>query len=335
MASFGRDRDSVSIIIPTFNRRQLVAETIQSCLNQSHERVEVLVVDDGSTDGTAEALAAIAGGHSEDRFRYVVQSNQGVSVARNTGIELARGEYLKFMDSDDTLEPDAIEHFVAAMTDSGAELGIGGRRYMSPEGRKWSINYQPPAGLVDRPLVKFFDLDIRPQQGLWIFRRTLFDAGLRWDATLAAREDTDLIGRALVQGARVAGVPQAVLNQRYHDGVRQSSRQFEVAILESIYASNLRLHEAMRKAECPQDARDAFARSLCRTALRAYENDHRELAWKFYRLAKQACRRPQLVLLSTYPRRMRTAARLIWAVGGLAVCGPLLKLFRRAKRSSP
>jgi len=101
----------VSVIIPTYNRRDYVQEAIDSVLAQTHTDYEIIVVDDGSTDGTGEALRARYG----DRIRYVWQENQGESVARNRGIEMAQGEYVAFLDSDDLWLPEKLEKEVPVL----------------------------------------------------------------------------------------------------------------------------------------------------------------------------------------------------------------------------
>jgi GT2 family glycosyltransferase len=95
---------TVSVIIPTFNRARLVALTIDSVLAQTFRDVEVIVIDDGSTDDTPAVLAGYG-----DRIRSVRQPNRGMNPSRNTGIELARGKYLALLDSDDLWEPWKLE----------------------------------------------------------------------------------------------------------------------------------------------------------------------------------------------------------------------------------
>lgn len=99
----------VSAIIPTYNRREWVQLAIDSVLAQRGAAVECIVVDDGSTDGTGEALRA----RYSDRVRYVYQENQGESAARNRGAGEARGDFLAFLDSDDLWLPRKLEHQVA------------------------------------------------------------------------------------------------------------------------------------------------------------------------------------------------------------------------------
>lgn len=99
------EEDLVSIIIPTYNRADLIKETIKTVLNQSYQNFELLIVDDGSTDNTKEIVLSI----KDDRINYIWQENSKLpAVPRNTGLKLARGEYIAFLDSDDLWFPQKI-----------------------------------------------------------------------------------------------------------------------------------------------------------------------------------------------------------------------------------
>ena len=95
----------VSIVIPTFNRRHFVGAAIDSCLAQTHDNCEIIVVDDGSADGTDGFLSRRYGAV----IRYITQDNQGPGIARNRGIDAARGEYIQFLDADDQLHARKVE----------------------------------------------------------------------------------------------------------------------------------------------------------------------------------------------------------------------------------
>jgi glycosyltransferase involved in cell wall biosynthesis len=95
----------VSVVIPTYNRAAKVRATIESVLAQTMTDLEVIVVDDGSSDGTGKILEETFG----DRIRYYAQANKGASVARNKGVEEARGEWIAFLDSDDLWEREKLE----------------------------------------------------------------------------------------------------------------------------------------------------------------------------------------------------------------------------------
>lgn len=123
--------DTVSVVIPTYNRGDLIAETIRSVLAQTVAPVEVIVVDDGSTDDTRSAVAAFA-----PRVRYVAKQNGGVSAARNHGAELATGRWLAFTDSDDLWHPRKLEVQLAALAAArGARWSLTGCDVIDPAGR--------------------------------------------------------------------------------------------------------------------------------------------------------------------------------------------------------
>jgi glycosyltransferase involved in cell wall biosynthesis len=109
---------SVSVIIPTFNSGQYIATAVDSALAQERVDVEVLVIDDGSTDATGEILRRYG-----DRIHYIYQPNSGVSTARNTGLASARSRYLAFLDSDDAWHPNKLARQLDALEknpDAGA-----------------------------------------------------------------------------------------------------------------------------------------------------------------------------------------------------------------------
>jgi glycosyltransferase involved in cell wall biosynthesis len=109
----------VSVVIPTYNRAENVRKGIDSVLAQSFTDLEVIVVDDGSSDGTCRALAETYGG----QIRYLAQANQGASVARNKGIEAAMGDWIAFLDSDDVWEKEKLESQFKALDRFGPECG--------------------------------------------------------------------------------------------------------------------------------------------------------------------------------------------------------------------
>jgi glycosyltransferase involved in cell wall biosynthesis len=109
----------VSVVIPTYNRANKVRKGIESVLAQSRKDLEVIVVDDGSTDDTAQTLRHAYG----DQIRYYFQPNQGVSVARNKGIEEANGDWIAFLDSDDAWEKEKLELQLDALEHFGSQCG--------------------------------------------------------------------------------------------------------------------------------------------------------------------------------------------------------------------
>lgn len=112
---------TVSVVIPTYNRAHLVGRAIQSVLNQTYQDFEIIVVDDGSTDNTEEVVKSF----NDPRIRYIRHDqNRGGSAARNTGIKMARGEYIAFQDSDDEWLPEKLEKQMRVFENAPAEVGV-------------------------------------------------------------------------------------------------------------------------------------------------------------------------------------------------------------------
>lgn len=110
----------VSIVIPVFNVEHHLRQCLDSVLRQTLKEWECICVDDGSPDGSGAILDEYGG--RDARFKIIHQRNQGVSAARNLGIELASAPYLTFIDSDDWIEDDALENLLSAMEKSSADM---------------------------------------------------------------------------------------------------------------------------------------------------------------------------------------------------------------------
>ena len=105
----------VSVVIPTYNRREFVQRAIRSILGQSRPADEIIIIDDGSTDGTEDVVLK-----NFPRVRYVRQKNQGISAARNLGIQTSSGDWIAFLDSDDEWLPKKLEKQVQALKENSA-----------------------------------------------------------------------------------------------------------------------------------------------------------------------------------------------------------------------
>ena len=113
----------VSVVIPTYNRGQLIADAINSVLAQTYKNIEIIVVDDGSTDETRELIVS-----NYPMVKYIYQENQGVSAARNTGIQNASGDFIAFLDSDDIWLPQKLEIQMEVFRKDPAVIMVAGRR---------------------------------------------------------------------------------------------------------------------------------------------------------------------------------------------------------------
>jgi glycosyltransferase involved in cell wall biosynthesis len=184
----------VSVIIPCYNGAGFIGDTLESVRRQIFPDWECIVVDDGSTDDTAGVVRRNIAG--DDRFRYVYQENGGLSAARNTGLERARGEFLQFLDADDVLLPGKLAEQLELMSRAGATVsytdyrtGCAGDIY------KEETFYKPAQFHTDDLLTELIArwesrLIIPPHS--WLFHASIFrDPGLRFDPTLLNHEDFD------------------------------------------------------------------------------------------------------------------------------------------------
>ena len=139
----------VSIIIPVYNAQQYLRRTAGDLLRQTYREIEVIFVDDGSTDGSGIILDRIA--RKDERVRVLHQRNGGTACARNAGMAAASGDYLMFMDDDDRIPEGHVKEYADAIEKTGADIVIGGYRRISPDGRILFTRtlVRPPCRMVE------------------------------------------------------------------------------------------------------------------------------------------------------------------------------------------
>lgn len=125
-----RNKKAVSVIVPVYNGERYLGRCMESILRQTWENMEILLVDDGSTDGSA----GLCDGYSEKdgRVRAVHTENRGVSSARNLGLEVCKGDYITFVDADDCLAEDMVEHLADVLEKTGCDVAGCGFREFGP-----------------------------------------------------------------------------------------------------------------------------------------------------------------------------------------------------------
>lgn len=209
----------VSTIIPVFNRAAMLREAVDSVLAQTWPQIEILICDDGSTDDTVALGQQLAA--DDERITYIWNPNRGAGAAREAGRQQACGEFIQYLDSDDTLWPRKFERQITALRDQphcGAAYGWirlcpeGGTPALTPH--KWSgkrLSTLFPNLLVDR----WWNTDAP----LW--RRSVTDLIGPW-STLRYSQDWEYDARAGALGIQLAYVPEFVCDQRHHDAPRQT-----------------------------------------------------------------------------------------------------------------
>jgi glycosyltransferase involved in cell wall biosynthesis len=166
---------AVSVVIPLYNARDVIGDTIRSVLAQTWKDYEIIVVDDGSHDGSGDLVRAFGGS-----VRYIRQANTGVAGARNRGIEESRGKYIALLDHDDLWHPTKLERQVAVLTQRpGVGLVITGVTHVHADGRPTGDiagAYNP-----GDPFYRIFVKGYVPTPSSAMFRRSAFDAAGAFD----------------------------------------------------------------------------------------------------------------------------------------------------------
>lgn len=212
----------VSVVVPTYNRADLVSDTLESVAAQTFTDWECIVVDDGSTDGTRAVVEQFVA--RDSRFRYVWQENASASAARNHGLRLARGEFVTFLDSDDLFVPDKLEWQVGALErDPGAVLVYGNTfQFQDGDIRRGGIYLEH---VVDKPSGWAFDALIRCSS---IYSPTVRTKTIRalggFDTRLPSGEDWDM-WLTLSKVGTIIFDPRVSLYYRLHPGGK-SNRTF-------------------------------------------------------------------------------------------------------------
>lgn len=202
----------VSVVIPVYNRAAVVHEAVDSALAQDAGGIEVLVVDDGSTDDTAEVVSRRY--HDDSRVRVIRRANGGPAAARNTGIAQARGEYLALLDSDDTWLPAYLGSQLAVLRSTGADLVIANAEWQKDDTGEF---------LFDHSWFTFPDSLAAMCAGAWTLPsctvlRTEVAQRLGFDEAFRMCDDTDFMFRFHEAGYRCVPNPRVLVHYRAYGG---------------------------------------------------------------------------------------------------------------------
>ena len=247
----------VSILIPAYNAQEWITGTVRSAIDQTWPRKEIIIVDDGSSDRTAEVARQLA----SKEVAVVTIENQGAAAARNHALHLSQGDYIQWLDADDLLAPDKIERQLSALGDPG-----NARKLLSSP---WAyFSYRPQrARFIPNSLwhnltpaewlLRKMSENLHMQTATWLTSRELAQAAGPWDTRLISDDDGEYFCRVLLASEGTQFVPESRVFYRVTSSSRWSfvgtSDKKKNALLLSMklhvqYLRSLEESERVRKA---------------------------------------------------------------------------------------
>jgi glycosyltransferase involved in cell wall biosynthesis len=204
---------TVSIIIPTYNRSALLKQALASCLEQTYQDFEIIVVDDGSTDDTKQTVESL----NSKKIRYIYQENCGRSKARNKAISLAQGKYITFLDSDDEYMPNKLEVGVSALNQNPQYGAIYSSAYnVDIDGNLHPYVYPAPcSGWIYKEITLYLPLTLCLPTVM--VRKEVFQKVGAFDENQNRFEDTDM-WRRISKKYQFLAIDQPLCRIRYHEG---------------------------------------------------------------------------------------------------------------------
>ena len=224
MIDIAKPFNLISVVVPLYNRADLIVDTLDSVLQQSYRPLEIVVVDDGSKDNSQARVQDWAGllQDNEVQVKLVSQENAGANAARNRGVEESQGKYIAFLDSDDCWLPDKLSKQLAAFAANEDVGGVycGLRNVDLETGEKEPLmpRTYPQGNIIREMLIH----DVTAPTSCWMVRKSaILSVGL-FDVTLPARQDWDMWIR-LSAHYRIACVPDVLVEMGNHPGERVRS----------------------------------------------------------------------------------------------------------------
>jgi glycosyltransferase involved in cell wall biosynthesis len=253
------DSPLVSIIIPCFNQGRFLAEAIESALAQSYRNIEIIVIDSGSTDETADVMTRYA-----DRIRTITIENRGVSHARNAGIAISTGELIALLDADDRWLPDKLSYQVPRLMElPDAALLYSSYRIFTLDGKYHPVPVKDGFRPTLHDQLHFNHVNCQTA----LFRRSMVDVVGMFDESLARAEDWDLWNRIVVR-APIIGTSQICAEYRRYPGTLSTNARQMLASTLRVLSKSRSLHANCAECELAirrgvREAHAVYGASLC------------------------------------------------------------------------
>lgn len=303
----------VSVVVPCYNRSSLIARTLDSVTLQTHRPIEVIVVDDGSTDNTVELVEIWLMGLSDAQFtgKLICKKNGGPGSARNVGVAASKGEFIQYLDSDDLLCPDKIAAHIDAILQHDAEFAWSP---MAVEPLSYCAETEPQLWFTS-------PLDFPDSGCVGLYRRSLIDRIGPWREDLYTKEDYDYRYRTQIARPKKVFVPGVKYRAFQHDYGRENDKFGCTADIEAV----LQILDGVRHAITDVE----FRRSI---AARYHQCLDSAVRFGETALAQRAC----TGLKDTATSRTDSMRALLFSFllrwGGFVLLSRIVQIFRWIRR---
>jgi GT2 family glycosyltransferase len=267
------ENKTVSVVIPSHNRSSMLCETLASVFAQEYRPIEVVVVDDGSTDDTKEAMDAIIRLWQGDKgieLRYIWQEQRGCPAARNRGWRASRGEFLQFLDSDDTVRPQKLGMQVKQLSCAPeVDVVCCGAQYCDGAMRPLEVCWQPEEGTPVEAIRFLVSHDVPVLAPL--YRRSVVERAGGFLENVDIGEDVAFEWKVAIVGGRWRFFPDIMCDVRFHSDPNRMTSQMKFMTAEyetAFYRSIWEFAEA--EGLCTQLLRDSIAIRLSNSAKAYY-----------------------------------------------------------------
>ena len=203
----------ISVIVPAYNAERTIENTCNSVIRQSHENFEIIIVNDGSKDGTAAVIERLAKENS--RIKCIHQENGGVSKARNVGMDYAKGDYICFLDADDVLTEHCLSRLLSAVLDENADVAAGSYMKITEDGTETEISVLTEEACCvwsGKDSVRYALMDHPATHAVWgkLYRRDVL-RGIRFEEGKCIHEDGYFFFEVCMQFPRMVIIKEPVI----------------------------------------------------------------------------------------------------------------------------
>lgn len=277
----------VTVVIPCYNAEKWVARAIESALRQTHPNVEIVVVDDGSTDRSLQVIQTFS-----DRIKYVTGPNRKVCAARNRGIGLASSDYVLFLDADDYLPDNAIANLVSVAQRHDADIVIGSSITEEPDGTRFGrISY--PSGTDRVDLACGWVAGKVVQTGGLLWRKDFINEIGLWDESESTGDDEEIAIRAFLRGGKFHVCNDGTVIWCNHENQQRISRRPHSDTLGTQFKWVEKLLELHLEIWGEEKVTGAFGQRFYLIAKRAFQVGCDELAERSLKRASELGFRPE------------------------------------------